>query len=83
MEKLGYLEQLSTLLEVDIAMLTDDFLLQNNQLWDSLSIISTMAAIDSFYHVSVKAEEIEQCHTLGDIFNIIENKLAAQAAHEC
>ena len=75
MEKQAYLNELSGLLAVNVESLTDDFSLRNHHLWDSLSIVSTIASIDSYYHVSMKGEELEQCDSVGDIFKRIKEKL--------
>ncbi|OGT06654.1 MAG: hypothetical protein A2103_03545 [Gammaproteobacteria bacterium GWF2_41_13] len=81
---------MAKLLEVNVEALTDEFVLQENRLWDSLSVVSTIAAIDSHYHVVIKGEEIEECYTLGDLFRLIEQKsvntkhtASMENQHEC
>ena len=78
MEKQAYLNELSSLLEVKVDMLADDFSLGSNQLWDSLSIVSTIASIDHHYHVAVQGDALERCNNIGDIFKLIEQKSADQ-----
>ena len=75
MKKLSYLNELAKLLTVKVEALTDEFFLKNTQLWDSLSIISTVALIDNHYNVATSGVEIEQCNTVGDIFILIKQKL--------
>ncbi len=70
----GYLEELAKLLAVSAEVLTDDFMLQDSQLWDSLSIVSTIASLERYYHVIIKGQEIEKCQTVGDIFKLVEDK---------
>ncbi len=78
MEKQQYLQELAKLLAVKVDTLTDGFLLEGAQLWDSLSIVSTIAVIDRHYQVMVKGIEVEQCKTVGDIFDLIKQRLATK-----
>ncbi len=74
MKKSECLNELAKLLVVEVSLLTDDFLLKNHQLWDSLSMISVIALIDQQYQVTVSGEEVDKCNTIGDLFNLIKRK---------
>lgn len=74
MKKLECLNELARLLVVEVELLTDNFLLKNHLMWDSLSMISVIALIDHKYQVTVSGEEVNNCNTIGDIFNLIKGK---------
>ncbi len=74
MNKQAFLHDLAALLEVDVTELTDQYHLANNSLWDSLSVVSTVASIDQYYHVAIKGIEIEPCKTLRDLFELIHKR---------
>ena len=78
MEKKQYLNELSKLLATKVDVLTDEFVLEQSPLWDSLSMVSTIASIDHYYQVTVKGAEVERCNTVGDIFGLVEQKLVAK-----
>jgi acyl carrier protein len=47
-------------------------------MWDSLSVVSTIASIDNCYKVSVSGDQLESCETIGDIFELVNKKLASK-----
>ncbi|KTD62107.1 acyl carrier protein [Legionella spiritensis] len=67
------LNDLAKLLELDKHLLSDTFLLNDEANWDSLAVVSTVAAIDQHYKVSVRGSELMSCNTVKDIFYLIEN----------
>ncbi len=74
MTKYYFLEQMNTLLEVDIKSLDKDFFLENLVLWDSLTRVSSIALIDECFGASISGFEIELCKTVGDFIKLIEKK---------
>ena len=68
------LNDLADLLNEPVENLNNDYVLQGNSLWDSLTFVSTIALIDQYYNLSVKGSEIESCQTIGDLVNIITTK---------
>jgi acyl carrier protein len=65
---------LSEILEIDVADLNDSFEL--GELWDSLAVVSTLALIDEIHDISVSAEDLAECTTVGDIQALIGAALA-------
>lgn len=46
------------------------------ELWDSLAVVSTLALIDEVYDVSVSADDLAECKTVGDIEALISAAMA-------
>lgn len=65
---------LAEILEVDAGDLGDGFEL--GELWDSLAVVSTLALIDEVHDVSVSAEDLAECKTVGDIEALISAAVA-------
>lgn len=65
---------LAEILEVEADDLSDDF--QLGELWDSLAVVSTLALIDEVHDVSVGADDLAECKTVGDIEALISAAVA-------
>ncbi len=70
------LTDLAKLLMVDKSVLNNSFQLSSDANWDSLSVVSTVAAIDQHYKVPVTGTELMHCKSIGDIFSLIEKRLS-------
>lgn len=75
MNKDYLLTDLAKLLMVDKSLLNGSFNLSEELNWDSLSVVSTVAAIDQHYNVSIKGTELMHCNSVGDLFSLIEKRL--------
>jgi acyl carrier protein len=42
--------------------------------WDSLTAMCVIAMVDDEYGISLKGEELKNCLTVNDIFELIKNK---------
>ena len=65
---------LAEILEVDAGELEDGFEL--GELWDSLAVVSTLALIDEVHDLSVSAEDLAECRTVGDINKLVDAAVA-------
>lgn len=65
---------LAEILEVEASELEDGFEL--GELWDSLAVVSTLALIDEVHDVSVSAEDLAECKTVGDIGKLVDAAVA-------
>lgn len=65
---------LAEILEVEAGELEDGFEL--GELWDSLAVVSTLALIDEVHDVSVSAEDLAECKTVGDIRQLVDAAVA-------
>lgn len=43
--------------------------------WDSLAVLTTLAMIDAEYEVSVSANELAECATIFDLFEIVKERV--------
>jgi acyl carrier protein len=73
MDKTLLLTDLSELLEVDITLLNDDYVLDSEGHWDSLAIVSIIGAINQHYAVQVNGETLGNCQRVGEIFDLVSN----------
>ena len=62
-----FFTDLANLLEIDQAMLTDDFNFSSTTNWDSLTIVSTIALLDQYFNIKTEGIVIEKCHTVKDL----------------
>jgi acyl carrier protein len=74
MDRSKFMGKLSEVLQVDSDMLTEDFKL-DDEIWDSLAVMSAIAAIDEVYGVTVPAKPLKNCINVRDIFPLIETQL--------
>ena len=70
-----FLKKMAAVLEVDAVQETDE--LKSFAAWDSLSVLSTIAMIDSGYGVNLHASEIQSAVTIGCLWRMVEAKKRA------
>lgn len=70
-----FYEGLAEILEVEPSEITADFELEED-VWDSLAVVSTIALIDEVYDVTVKPESLADCKTVGDIEALVSRETA-------
>lgn len=68
-------EGLAEILEVDAGEVNRDFRLEDAT-WDSMAVVSTIALIDELYDVTVSADALSECQTVGDIEDLAEKERA-------
>jgi acyl carrier protein len=67
-----FLKELADLFSVNSEDLTEDFQLDVNTNWDSLTIISMIALMDDHFRVEVSGEKLRQCTSLGQVIRLIK-----------
>ena len=67
-----FLNDLAELFSVTREDLTDDFKLDANTNWDSLTIISMMALMDDHFRVEISGEKLRACSSLGQVLVLIK-----------
>lgn len=65
-------EDFAELLEVDQAELTPGYVLEDSEMWDSMTVVSTIALIDEHFGKTVEGEALTKCETFGDVLKLIE-----------
>ena len=74
MNKEAFLESLSDVLGVSKEKLSEDFEL-NEDNWDSIAIVSTIAEIDEHFGVTVDTEALTECPSIGALLELIRLSL--------
>jgi acyl carrier protein len=69
----NFIPSIAELLEEETVELTD--YLDSFEAWDSLTILSIIAFLDSEYNVQLSAEEIENSETIDGIKKLVESKM--------
>ena len=67
-----YLDIVAEMLEVDSVELSDEF--QSFDSWDSLAVLSIIAAVQSNYGVIISAKDISEAKTVEGLLAIIMGK---------
>jgi acyl carrier protein len=75
MDRNELLLKLSDTLQVNADEINEDFAL-DSEIWDSLAILSAIAAIDEVCGITVPAKELKACLKVGDVFALVEKQLA-------
>ena len=70
-----FLKQMAAVLEVEAVQETDE--LKSFPQWDSLSVLSTIAMLDSCCGVNLHASEVQAAATVGDLWRVAESKKRA------
>ena len=70
-----FLKKMAAVLEVETVQETD--VLKSFAAWDSLSVLSTIALLDSGYGVNLHASEVQAATTVGDLWRLAESKKRA------
>ena len=67
-----FLEKIAKILEQDGIKGTDE--LKSFAQWDSLSVLSVIAMLDSSYGVNLRAAELQEVGTAGDLWNLVQSQ---------
>ena len=67
-----FYNKLSDILEVDNVKDTD--ILREFEYWDSLTVLSILAMLDSELSISMTAEKLDSCITAQDLYLMVEDK---------
>jgi acyl carrier protein len=68
-----FLESLALALETDRSLLNDQFRLAYAN-WDSLLVMSTVAAVDQHFDIILDPEELFQCSSVRSLFELLKCK---------
>lgn len=72
MSQVIFLQDVATLLEVDPADLKETFEL-NEDNFDSVAVVSTIALIDEHFDLTVKGRELANVKSIGELLALIES----------
>jgi acyl carrier protein len=71
------MQELAVILEVPRSKINNDTILEEQRLWDSLSMISLIGFIDDTYKVLIPGLEFMNFKTVKDVISFIEDTLKA------
>lgn len=63
----------------ELEKVDDSDVLRDYELWDSLSVISLLAFVDSEWNLAIQAEDLAEINTVGELWQFIEANAAGQA----
>jgi len=67
--------KLADVLQANSLEVNEHFVL-NDDNWDSVGLLGAIAAIDEVYHVTVPANELKGCKTVGAVLKLVERSVA-------
>jgi len=60
---------------VDLASLSPNTNYKNDiEEWDSLAVMTVLAMIDSEYKIVISGEDVENCNTISELFELVKNR---------
>ena len=62
--------ELKNILEEE-ELYTSDVLV-DYEYWDSLTVLSILALLDSNYKITLTSDDLDNCSTFGDLLNLVE-----------
>ncbi len=72
MSKEEFLKSMAEILELDEV---NENLELDDDIWNSLSIVSTIALIDENFNITISGDLLNNCKTIGDLWKLIEEKI--------
>jgi acyl carrier protein len=60
-------------LELDISEVTESLILDPEENWDSLALLSIISEIDTQYGIQLDGEKLASCRTISEIYNLIKD----------
>ena len=66
-----FIEELAEVFETEADEMKAEYQL-NEENWDSMAIISTIALVDEHFEKMVDAKKLGKCQKLGDLFVLVE-----------
>ena len=60
-------------LELDISEVTESLILDPEENWDSLALLSIISEIDTQYGIQLDGEKLASCRTISEIYNLVND----------
>ena len=76
MTRQEFIAELEVLMEMDPGALSVEMPLQEIAQWDSMSAIGLIAMADAKLGVVVKPQKLFECRTIGDLVDLVGEKLS-------
>lgn len=62
---------ISEALEIDIADVKEDLVLDPEENWDSIALLSVISEIDTQYDIQLDGDELADCRKVSEVFDLI------------
>ncbi len=69
-----FIEEFAEVFDVEPAEMNTSFTFDGPESWDSLAIVSTIALVDQYYDVVLKADDFIHCSNFGELIQLAEGK---------
>tara|TARA_B100000780_G_C20971109_1_gene387734 strand:- start:319 stop:546 length:228 start_codon:yes stop_codon:yes gene_type:complete len=66
---------ISEALELDISEVNEGLALDPEENWDSIALLSVISAIDTQYEIQLDGDELENCSSVSDVYNLLAKSL--------
>lgn len=76
MNKAEFLPHLAQVIEADIGTMSESTVLNELPNWDSMRLLEVIALVDEQLGVNLNANQLAKCETVGQILDILGEKLA-------
>ena len=60
--------------DVEVGSLSGDSVYRSLEHWDSLSVLTVIAMVDTEYNLRLKAKELKQMQTLSELYALLKSK---------
>lgn len=71
-----FIEKFAFAIEAEESSLKTETRFKELPIWDSLNTLAVIAMADADFNVSLSGRDIEQSDTVGDLWRIVESKVA-------
>jgi len=74
MSRAAFLEEFAEVFDVSSDKMTEAFVFESPEVWESLAIVSTIGLVDEHFGVILKAADLMACASVADLFKTIDAK---------
>ena len=68
-------ELLSDVLEIDKSLINENLMLDTDDNWDSIAILSAIALIDDSYNLQLEGNDLRNCKSANELYILISKNL--------
>ena len=69
-----FLQNMAEILELDEEEVSEELSFEDLA-WDSLAVVSTIAAIDEYFDVMISGQSLGECKSMNDVLKLIDSKI--------
>jgi len=69
-----FIEEFAEVFDLESEEMTEGYKFEGPECWDSLAIVSTIALVDQYFDIALKADEFTKCQTFGELVKLVNDK---------